>query len=340
MNAIKQGVYFHSDEQRFSHVAICLAEGLQQIGIPIYSNIDYTHPSSSVRFIPTSDISLLENSYCTVMTLENICELFPYRVNQLECIHNKTLSLCMHDNLSNFLIDPEIPLLCTHENEFRRNDGIRIPIAFGLNQAMIKQTFNLPEFTDRENYVLRSFHPSLRQDVRSCLDLSLIPSLQYNIPVETRYTTLQSDFMTLLSKTKYCLSYGGCFSQNISLTPVFQAMEACREFYSHITFTKDTVVDRWDSWRFWESLVSGCVTIHLDFEKYGFKLPVMPENWKHYIGLDLANIHRDVERMLDEQEQMQEIAYNGRLWALEHYSPIAVAKRFLKTIELLYPNKI
>lgn len=61
----------------------------------------------------------------------------------------------------------------------------------------------------------------------------------------------------------------------------------------------------------------------------------MPENWKHYVGIDLATIKQDVERIMDEWEKMEEIAANGRLWALEHYSPLAVARRFLQTVDHL-----
>lgn len=84
-----------------------------------------------------------------------------------------------------------------------------------------------------------------------------------------------------------------------------------------------------------ESLISGCVTIHLDFDRYGFQLPVMPQNWRHYIGIDLANVKQDVERIMDEWNRMGEISLNGRMWSLEHYSPVAVAKRFLQTIQSL-----
>ncbi len=334
---IQNGIYFHSDSAKLSYVALCLGDGLQQLGIPVYANVDYSHPLTEFRLTATEDTQVLENSCCAVMSVEALCEQYPYRINNIEPIHDRTIAISMNDNIANVLFDRSVPLLCTHENRFRKIEGARIPIAFGVSQAM-RHAVDLPNFDQRREYVLRSFRPSTRQDVRACLDLALIPALQMVIPVETHYTDQQSDFMDLLSNTRYCLSYGGCFSQNLCLSPTFQAIEPCREFYSHITFSKDSVVDRWDSWRFWESLVSGCVTIHLDFDLYGFALPVMPVNWHHYVGIDLANINRDIERIMDERHRMEEIAHNGRLWAIEHYSPIAVARRFLKTLSVLYPE--
>ena len=335
---MQQGIYFHSDTSHFSYCAACLAEGLQQMGIPVWGNVTQTHPATDFLFTLADDDSFQKNSYCTVLTLEDTCEQHPFRVNHIEAMHNRTIALCMHDNLSNFLIAPDIPLFCTHESGMRKMDGTRVPIAFGVSQAMLQQSTGLPLFSERREYVLRSFRPSLRQDVRACLDLSLIPALQQYLPIETHYTESNSQFMELLSKSRYSLGYGGCFSQNLCLSPTFSAIEVYEEFFSHLTFSHDTVVTRWDSWRFWESLVAGCVTIHLDFQQYGFLLPVMPENWKHYIGLDLANINRDIERMMDERDRMEEIAHNGRLWALEHYSPISVARRFLKSVHILYPE--
>lgn len=90
---------------------------------------------------------------------------------------------------------------------------------------------------------------------------------------------------------------------------------------------------QWDSWRLWESLAAGCLTFHVDFERYGIDLPVMPVNWTHYIGVDFQHIDRDLERFhaLGVEGQAQ-IAAAGRTWALQHYAPPAVADRFLAII--------
>jgi hypothetical protein len=86
---------------------------------------------------------------------------------------------------------------------------------------------------------------------------------------------------------------------------------------------------QWDSFRFWEALAAGCAVFHLDLERYGVDLPVMPENWKHYIGIDLDRVGAAVGRILDEPECLERIAAAGREWALEHYSPRALASRLM-----------
>ncbi len=91
---------------------------------------------------------------------------------------------------------------------------------------------------------------------------------------------------------------------------------------------------QWDSWRFWETLALGSVPMHIDLAKYGVELPVMPVNWKHYIGVDLNNIRQTVERIIEEKDLIYKIAKEGNEWCMTNYAPQASAKRFLKTIGL------
>lgn len=87
-----------------------------------------------------------------------------------------------------------------------------------------------------------------------------------------------------------------------------------------------------DSFRFWETLVAGTLAFNVDLELYGLQLPVMPENWKHYIGVNFDRLDKDIERIQSDPGCLERIAAAGRDWALEHYSPKVVAKRFLAEI--------
>lgn len=115
-----------------------------------------------------------------------------------------------------------------------------------------------------------------------------------------------------LTKSAACAAFGGC------VVPDNEGQNFHAEW--------------WDSWRFWESLVAGCVTFHIDFDKYGVNLPVMPENWKHYIGIDLDNMQATVDRLVEEPEILERISIAGRHWAIENYSPVPTALRFLEIV--------
>lgn len=86
---------------------------------------------------------------------------------------------------------------------------------------------------------------------------------------------------------------------------------------------------QWDSFRFWEALAAGCVAFNLDLEHYGVALPVMPTNWEHYIGIDLDRVGEAVDRIEADPSILGRTAAAGRRWAIEHYSPAALAGRLL-----------
>ena len=86
---------------------------------------------------------------------------------------------------------------------------------------------------------------------------------------------------------------------------------------------------QWDSWRFWEGLAAGCLVFNFDLPLYGVELPVMPENFVHYVGVRTDNIPEVLARLEADPGLPERIAARGRTWALEHYSPVALARRFL-----------
>lgn len=333
MEIYSRGVYFLADSSTFSYAATCLADGLHQMGVPILANIDYGDLLiTDFRFEKCDDISMRENAYCLLVDLQDTRQYYEQMI-RLDTPYARTVVLCTQDEVGNFCIDGADAFLCTHENRYRKLAGIRLPIGFGLSSAMIRKSLNLLPNEPRSEGFVYNFRPSLNQNLRASLDLVLLPVMRQHFPVYNdtpRVGRWNDDYFRLLRGSLGCLAYGGTFEQDFSKNEYFLLNEQFRTFTSYVERYRETILLRWDSWRFWEALVFGCVTIHLDFEEYGFMLPVMPENWKHYVGINLADVRRDVERLMDERHRLPEIAWNGHQWAIEHYSPISVAKRFLQ----------
>jgi hypothetical protein len=63
-------------------------------------------------------------------------------------------------------------------------------------------------------------------------------------------------------------------------------------------------------------------------------LPVMPQNWRHYIGVDLENLQDTVNRIESDPGLLGMISSAGREWALQHYSPRPTAQRFLSMLNI------
>jgi hypothetical protein len=110
---------------------------------------------------------------------------------------------------------------------------------------------------------------------------------------------------------------------------------ACSAFAGYSAIDKQSnfaSFHAWDSWRLWESLAAGCVTVHMDLAKFGAALPTMPVNFKHYIGIDLANIDQSIQRIEADPGLLARVASEGRQWALKHYGPRGMAIQFLNIV--------
>jgi hypothetical protein len=98
-------------------------------------------------------------------------------------------------------------------------------------------------------------------------------------------------------------------------------------------------VCQWDSWRMWEAFAAGCAVLHLEFEKHGMMLPIMPTNGEHYIGIDPQHVEESLS-VLDDVSRVEQIGARGREWALRHYSPKAIAARCLRLLGMSVPQEV
>jgi hypothetical protein len=86
---------------------------------------------------------------------------------------------------------------------------------------------------------------------------------------------------------------------------------------------------QWDSFRFWETLCAGTVAFNIDLEHYGAELPEMPQNWKHYVGVDFDRVDEAIDRLRSNATLLESIGREGQAWALTRYSPLRLAERLL-----------
>jgi hypothetical protein len=107
-----------------------------------------------------------------------------------------------------------------------------------------------------------------------------------------------------------------------------------RAFYEMLSFfdPRPCRSVQWDSFRFWESLAAGCVAFNIDLYRYGVEMPVIPENWRHYIGIDFNRTEEFFNRLYGEIDSLERIGRDGHQWALEYYSPRKMAERFLDAV--------
>jgi len=248
----------------------------------------------------------------------------------------------MEDDVN--MTDYPAPLLTytAHFNRFALRGGSIRPLAFGISSEMIKvSTEMLAQKQPRKRVLIRNFNPTFSQSVREALDLALVPNLATIFEVDERRLP-KDEYWKALVTSSAIVTYGGAFITDLFSYPYLKAehlrlgQASPLGRYGFKSFQGRVNILRWDSWRFWEACCFGCAPIQLDFEKYGFLLPVMPTPWVHYLPLDFATIstfHSELnERLTAEPDLLEKIGSNARSWALEHYSPKALAIRTLTDI--------
>jgi len=170
----KNGVYFHSFSDWLSHICLCLADGLNQLGIPVFSNIEaQVTPSFKLGNAQGLDT---KNAALVIIDLQEN-EIEKGGSLKLGFFHPRKLFFSMSDTISTLCLVNENILFCTHESKFHRIEGKRFPWAFGVSSLMIDE-YEKKKTDKRYNIILRNFRPSGSQSVRDSLDMILLPHLE------------------------------------------------------------------------------------------------------------------------------------------------------------------
>lgn len=319
----RTGVYFYFPEKTISedidqYTTMIIVTGLRELGIPCFSNVAY----AGLRQKPVAEakqhfvvLDVTEANYSDVLV-----DAFAKFEAKGRLIHSRA-------DINSAMITPENVLsLMTHQSRFLEFRSPRTPWAFGLSNKWVKRHVNETPFADRKPVLVRNFRPASAQGLRNALDFALLPHLEKYFEIDRAHDI--EGYPARLAGSVGCLAYCGEFQGDLIKNPYFKNLPAYQPLAMHRTLLRDPVIVRWDSWRFWESLAAGCLTLQLNFETYGFELPEMPVPWKHYVPLDLADLKGSVEQLMDRKNEWETIASDGRIWALEHYTPVPTARRF------------
>ncbi|NKB45326.1 MAG: hypothetical protein GKS03_13720 [Alphaproteobacteria bacterium] len=332
-----RGVYIYAADQTLTHFSGCLVEGLLALGIPVKTNA--TTLTSRPVSMPLARFDL--NSIKSDPLTGFACYLVDISTNNtfipFEGVDPAPVGYITTSDISTFCEVPSPHLLfAAHDSIAAVKPGVRIPIAFGLVDRLAKNSAGESPTEDREQIAVDTFRPTLQQGVRALLELAFIPSLEKRMPVN-RVNLPPREYYGALMNSALCLAYGGEFYSPIMKNDWFKQNQP--DLYAHHSFAHldPAAVLRWDSWRFWEALAAGCVVVHLDFEAYGFNLPVMPEAWKHYIPIDLANPSASADEIWTRRSEWPAIAKAGQAWAFEHYTPTPTAERILNAMAGVLP---
>lgn len=358
-------VFFYLVEGSFPHLAICIAEGLKVLGIPSYANLNYWKTSPETEdYLFTRDPNVTHKD-CSVVVLDKnwIFTGLPFPENLSHPARNYlTIYLDDMDGPRSSLLPEALKkfnvVFRTHCNSRTQYPENFVPWSFGLSNRILLETLNLPKFKQRRKSILINFRVDQKElivsnwmqktergvviahkgvvipdyPLRPLARQQFIPLIQEIMSVDDtidNFNNPPSDSYHELHWTQTGQRHHPNYYKRL------QEFAACASFAGWLipnSASGEPFVEWWDSWRFWESLAAGCVTFHVDFDKYGIELPVRPENWRHYIGIDLDNIQNAVDRIASDPGILERISREGRQWAIDNYGPVPTALRFLKAL--------
>jgi len=344
----------------YHHEMLAIAEGLSELGFEIAANINYWQlsPDAAKYAIPeatTHDI----DAYDVIIFSSDVYEFHAEYLLPTDLFKSSRRYKIVFVDQADGLITPafrpemrsaDLVLKC-HYNKYFDYPSNFVPWQFGLTNRII-QSCSPVGFEEREQVILSGFRVS--HPIRTAVD-DVLTRYAYNIYPKSAGTdgfecSLSSDLDTLfwaqtgrrhypsfykrLGVSLLCNASGGG-GNKILKSPLLSEksilLRAVRRLERHLEFLPLRSVHQFDSWRFWESLASGCCTLHIDFDKYGCTLPENPVNGIHYLGIDLGNPEESMS-ILQDRRRLPEISNRGRAWAIDFYSPQAVAKRLVKML--------
>ena len=327
-----KGVYVHAVGGPLTHNAGCLIEGLMDLGIPVkISTAQVTSRPTSMPLKGKDLGALVSPPYAGFAGY--IIDIS--HTNQHAPFEGATghIAYLNQSDIAAFARVPDGQLLfAAHDNRFAIKGDARQPIAFGLSNGLITATERRAVFAKRTRVILRNFRATLSQSVRALLDITFVPALERHVPI-ARDILAPDAYLDAMLDSPVCLAYGGEFYSPIMGNGYFAKHDpTLAAAHAFAQLDAPGLVLRWDSFRLWESFAAGCLTVHLDFAKYGFALPVMPEAWTHYAPIDLDDIAGSVNRILAREKDWPAIAEAGRAWAIQHYAPKPTTERVLNAM--------
>lgn len=343
---------------------VCLAEGFKELGIPSYSDInnclqgldedylikyDENHPMSEANIV------FIHNALYELDNADEILDKINSRNRKYVTIFIDESDGVKTPGFRKGARSCDFILKCHFNRKYEYPDNF-YPWQFGLCNRILKsvspESYNKRQLevlvNFRAKHQLRDYLNNLLKPIFSkyfiwntCSNNFNADNLQGNDLLYWKQTGAKHypDYYKKLSMSAVCACYGGVFAIPVGNYNKYTAKIA-REINNCLHIYEWDRVRQWDSWRLWEAWAAACCVVHVDLEKYGCVLPVMPENGKHYIGIDIKNIGK-LEALLAKNSEMPkessllgEIAANGREFVLENYAPVKVAERLLNMLRI------
>jgi hypothetical protein len=342
------------EDAGYQHRSLAIAEGLKEIGVPVFANINYWRANPEARDTAFCFDEKVAPEDCEILVAEHVYfdeqKRLPRAFSDLGR-KGRTVYIDASDGwrtpaMSEYSHGIDLVLKCHYSSRFDYGPNVK-PWAFGLSQRLMDAAAKYVPGVPRTKTIISNFRAN--HPVRRLANERFLPLLKEHFepdayvdtaPPEAAYDRLMWEqsgrrhypkYYARLCESAACSAFGGYFVPSFSRSLESLSLRMAYKICSVLRSPTRSIA-QFDSWRFWEALAAGCLTFHVDLARYGCMLPVMPRNGDHYFGIDLSKPKVEASRVLASAARFSSIAEEGRRWALENYSPKATARRFIDYI--------
>lgn len=217
-----------------------------------------------------------------------------------------------------------------HENIIKTIGNNIYPMVFNSTNRIIEATNNNNLFSNRKNFLLYSHRILSGHPIRKYM-LDNIYSKFSNL-----ITQFNDNFNEPNKDNKDYLHWSQSGRRH---NPIFyEALKNSKIVDCTGGSIYNNIAIQIDSFKLWEVFFSGCCVIMIDLDLFGIKFPVQPINMKHYIGVTLnkEKDNKTFKDIVDGKINIENIANEGKKWAIENYSPSSFANYILNTCGFLF----
>jgi hypothetical protein len=357
--------YYHSDN--YSPEIIQLADGFVEIGWTIEGNENYWKRENDF-LIPKVNV-FESNPNVVIVDFRFAYHGKPWSIKDLLKKAADGCPIVLLDRQCGQELSPQwnrdgwydfFHLLCITDRTLNHPKQIKIkPWQIGVIKEVYSELIKPKPYNGDENWVLHNFRVghSLRDQVlRNWGDneqFKLVkkvlidsPSLSNKELLKATGGRFNASYFESISKAPYFLVVGGyictlpvqyssySYKGELFVPTIVRIKRKINSIASKLLNddlnSNRQAIIQWDSFRFWEGIVSPTCPISLDIDHWSIDLVEKPVEGVHYIGLtegDGLSPVKKLEKLTNERRI--EIALNGRSWFDKYYSPKAQAERLI-----------
>jgi len=345
--------YIKAEKANYQHNAVVLAEGFDSLGIEYCGNINYWYNKNDYLIKEnkntSSDISIFTSNYILddPEKLNCLPKSFNVLIDSMDGLETLAFSHSKYFDL----------VLRTHFNTYISYSKNVKPWIFGLSNRII-EAINYSENNKIKDQIFINYRVEHGVRNEAINGLKGIRQKKYDFFQEITSPLMDvKDFeqsslynqsgrrhdpryFDLLNQSRFTFAFGG--EKALKPMRVNSNYEKLRrKVYlinnalqrRNINIFDSYFIYQFDSWRLWESFYSNSIPITLDLKMYRHMLPIMPENFEHYIGIRDLSSAKEWKQIVNLPEyKLADISRNGTNWVIENYSPQQTAKLFLSSL--------